>query len=72
MATATPDQVASLKKACAYQLGIERTLKTAGITGPRREIVLEVAGRIASGDVNPQSGDQVLTAVKQAAALYLL
>lgn len=69
---ATDEQVRRLKEACAFQLGIERHLKQAGITGPRRQIVLEVAERMARDEINPQSSTEVLTAVKQAAALYLL
>lgn len=59
-----------LRQMCAFQLGIERRLKQAGITDQSREIVLEVSGLLAR---EPQATDhKILTAVKQAAALYLL
>jgi hypothetical protein len=59
-----------MAETCAFQLGLERRFKEAGADGPRLNILLDVASQLAT--IDHPTDQHVMTAVKQAAALYLL
>ena len=58
-----------LRELCAFQLGLEDRLKTAGVDGTRRQILLDLARQLGE---NPRlQGEQLMGAVKQAAAHHM-